>query len=150
MIIEGTELVNCVKDFLHEETQLHDDNFHLTLSTVYEARGRGSIDFGGSEREDAPAQKLSPTKRSPGDDYGWWGLGLGEYLIEYNEELSIPSGYFGLIEPLSRLTANGTTHSTMVVTGDSGIQTLLQVGENGLEIKENSRISRLFVLEQGK
>lgn len=125
---------------IHGETQGDAEGFDLTVARVFRPTGRGEIDFGGGERSDAAVEELEPELRDPGDDYGWWELEPGTYLVEYNE--GIRDG-FGVVSPLKRLTRNLATHPTFPATELDRVP--LRVAGDGISIKENARISRLTV-----
>lgn len=142
-ILSGEETTNHLKNIIHPETQIRDSGMDLTVGKIYEVKGKGKIDFGGDEREDEEIEEIEPILRDPDDDYGWWELKPGTYLLEYNED--IDSSMLGLLQPLTRLTRNAATHPSRLVL-ELGL-TPLHVGSNGISIKENSRISRIFFID---
>lgn len=142
-ILEGEKTKDHLKDIVHADTQVSEQGIDLTVSQIYRVEEKGEIDFGGSERKDAEITEIEPELRNSDDDYGWWELTPGTYLMEYNEEISTDE--LTCIQPLSRLTRNSTTHSTLIVSELGLIP--LQVGGQGISIKENSRVSRLFIIK---
>lgn len=127
-----------IDGIVHEPTQVHGDRVDLTVDTVAALDGRGRIDFGGDEHAPARATLLDPTRRDSDDDYGWWELPAGTYLLEYNEALR--EGPF-MLQPHPRLLVLGATHPTMWVSELSRVP--LQVPDEGAAIKENARVSTL-------
>lgn len=143
-ILSGKETADFLENIVYLDTQLAENGIDLTIDKIYKIEGRGEIDFGGDEREDATISKIEPSPRNPDDDYGWWELEPGTYMIEYNESLSEEK--ICIIQPLERLTRNSTTHPTKLKTELNKIP--LHVGGEGISIKENSRASRIMVLEK--
>ena len=128
---------------VHRETQEPDGEgeagFDLTVAEVYEVADAGRVDFGGGEIEDAELSRVSTEKRSPEDDYGWWNLDAGTYVVEYNE--SVEADRVVEVMPRSEVLRRGAYHPTVHV---SELRPLpLTVGGDGLCLKENARISVL-------
>lgn len=146
--IKGKTLVEYLTDIVYEDVQVKELSIHLTVKSIYKYKNRGELDFGGSEYSDAKIIELPIKKRRASDDYGWWSLEEGEYYLEYNEGITGKPGNKSLflVESLRRLTRNGSSHPVFTVDVKGGLSTVLRVGENGINIKENSRISRLMVL----
>ena len=82
------DLLTAVDGLLHEETQVHDGGIDLTVSEVSVVDRAGRVDFGGGELEPARTRRHETQKRHPEDDYEWWHLEEGQYLIAYNESLT--------------------------------------------------------------
>lgn len=136
-----------VTGVLHRETQEFDFGTDLTVAEVHRLTGPGSLDFGGGEFRPAPVEILEPVKRDPDDEYGWWPLEAGAYRIRYNEGVDLDEDELGLVHPHPRLMEAGGHHASFIVSGkQEAITTLLWVGATGLDIKENSRVSRLLIL----
>jgi len=147
---QGSDVIDFLKDIIYKDKQVLEDGAHITVKKIFNFRERGNIDFGGGEYKECEIAEINPEEHSVDDKYGWWRLEEGEYLIEYNEKLedSIPEGDIIIIQPAKRLIMNGAYHPTLIV-GESGcIRTILYVGENGLNIKENARISKLLILTE--
>lgn len=133
---------------VHLDTQRASTGIDLTVRTVYRTTGHGQLDFGGGEFEPAPREPLVPVLDDPDDDYAWWTLEEGGYVIEYNESLSLESGQSARIHPLERTLRAGAHHGTVVLDNDRDpLETLLVVSHMGCRIKENARLSRLVVFE---
>lgn len=140
-ILSGKETADFLDNIVYLDTQLSEFGIDLTVDNIYKIEGSGEIDFGGDERKDADISEMEPSLRDSDDDYGWWELEPGTYLIEHNEDLSEEK--VCIIQPLQRITRNSTTHPTKLTTELGKIP--LHVGGKGIEIKENSRVSRIII-----
>lgn len=146
-LTSGKKLVKLVEGIISDEKQVNDLSVDLTVKEVYELHTPGVMDFGGGEYVESGKHKLEPVKAMPDDDFGWWHLHPGVYLVTLNETIDSIKG-LGLMSPHPRLLKCGATHSTLVVHEWKSEYILpLSVGENGMEMKENSRISKLLVLK---
>jgi len=133
-----------VDGLLHEPTQTGGRGLDLTAAEVYEVTEPGRVDFGGGELEPAGVEPHPTRKRSEDDDYAWWDLDAGGYLLEYNESLT--AGDLALtIQARDELRARGASHPTLRVT-DLG-RVPLSVGGAGLLLKENARVSTVVGAE---
>lgn len=145
-LITGDEIGKLLEEVIYEKTQKNENSFYLTVKKIYSLTGRGELDFGGSELKKSGVSEIVPKKKTADDDYGWWFLGEGNYLLEYNERIvEDVDDFYALIQPAERLTECGAYHPTLLISKGEEIKTILCVGQNGLNIKENSRISRLFL-----
>ncbi len=130
-----------LEGMVHAETQVRPEGVDLTVAQVHAVRSPGALDFGGSELEAAGTHALSTKQRDPDDEHGWWELGKGHHLIEYNETLSVE--HRGLrLEPREALLEAGVSHPTVTVTEGLPLVPLIVPGP-GLRIKENARVSVL-------
>ena len=111
-VLAGTEVFKRIEGGIHAETQSEERSVSLTVSAVHRAEGTGALDFGGSEMKPCPTNALPSSKRSPGDEFGWWDLDPGFYFVRFNEQLNSSGVLFGLISPLPRLLACGAYHPT--------------------------------------
>jgi len=147
-ILDAEDLLDCVDGIVHFDTQRAPDGLDLTVEAVFEVTGPGKLDFGGSEFEPADRAKIEPELASPDDDYGWWELDAGTYVIHYNEGVDLGADQLGRVHPLPRLQQAGGTHPAFVVHGTrDSLAALLTVGAGGCGLKENCRVSRLMVTE---
>ncbi|SIR87430.1 dCTP deaminase/dUTPase family protein [Natronorubrum thiooxidans] len=140
-------LADAVDNLVYEPTQIHDHGIDLTVSAVYEVAAPGRLDFGGDELEDADLEPVATDLHNPDDEFGWWHLEGGQYVIQHNEFLT------GLDEPLqlqprNELLARGGSHPSMQVRDHLPLLPL-SVADGGLEIKENARVSTLCSLGTG-
>ena len=149
-ILDAEATSGLLHGLVHLDTQRAAVGLDLTVDRVARLVGPGALDFGGSEFEAAEREPLEPVPASPDDDYGWWELEAGTYLVGYNEAPDLHGGRVGLVQALPRLQRAGAFHPAFVVDGaENPVETLLRVGEAGCRLKENCRISRLLVLEAG-
>jgi hypothetical protein len=124
---------------VHADTQRGSHGFDLTASKIHRIEDAGRIDFGGGELAPPEIQAVHTTKRSEDDDYGWWNLDEGTYLLTYNEALTLDD--LLLLQPRAELAEQGVTHPTLAVNELPQIP--ISVGEAGARIKENARVSTL-------
>lgn len=134
--------LDVLDGLVHEPSQTGGPGVDLTLASVHRATTPGEIDFGGGEYATPETTVLEPDRRDEGDDYGWWELDGGTYLVEYNETLGGSDGYFR-VQPHPRLVALGGVHPTLEVSELGRVP--LSVPDYGLALKENARISTLLV-----
>ncbi len=146
---KGTDILEFISNIIYEKKQVEDYGVYLTIGKVFRFTGKADIDFGDSEYKKSEIQKIEPVKRKAEDKYGWWELTGGEYLIEFNEELQevLPDAKLVILQPSERITLNGAFHATKVIEKKGKIRLTLYVGKNGINIKENARISKLIVLD---
>ena len=141
-MVEYTQFLDGI---VHEPTQTEGRGFDLTVSDVYEITGPGRVDFGGGELEPAETTPHDSEKRDPEDDYEWWYLDAGQYLVEYNESLTESDMAFTL-QTRTELLERGASHPTVSVTALPRMP--LSVGGAGLSLKENARVSTLVTAER--
>lgn len=151
-VLDGDETATQLDGLVHLDTQRADYGIDLTAGAVYRLTGGGQLDFGGSEFEPAPRETLTPELANSDDDYGWWTLEAGTYIIRYNETPALDPNHWAQVVPHPRLLQAGLHHPTFVVANapDAGpLETPLFVGPSGGRLKENGRISRLIVFNTG-
>lgn len=154
-VLDAEATAGLVDGLIHGDTQRAEAGLDLTVARIARVTGPGALDFGGSEHTAADRSLIEPELATPDDDYGWWELPAGSYLVGYNEAPAPEAGLLdgdrvGLVLALPRLQRAGAGHPTFVVDGGEGpMETLLTVGRGGCRLKENCRISRLLVLESG-
>lgn len=129
-----------VDGIVHEPTQTEGRGLDLTLDIVSVVHQAGAVDFGGGELADAETTFVEPAKRDPDDDYGWWELDAGTYLLSHNETLDAAETDFRL-EPHREVVARGASHPTVHVSALPPVP--LTVGGAGIDLKENARVSTL-------
>ncbi|NGP87974.1 dCTP deaminase [Fodinibius halophilus] len=141
------ELTDHLESIIHEETQLHDYHFDLTVTQIHRFTMAGALDFGGSEFKSAETEVVELQKNS-GDDYGWWHLSEGTYQATMNETLADIEDATAIVVPHSHLHQAGVTSSTSIIPNpdDEPITMNLQVPSVGCNIKENARIASLYLL----
>ena len=139
-----TDLTAFVDGIVHEPTQTEGAGFDLTVANVSEVIAPGRVDFGGGELEPAETAPHDSEKRDPDDDYEWWHLEAGQYLVEYNERIARDDLTFTL-QTRAELLARGAFHPTLHVTDLPRVP--LSVGGAGIRLKENARVSTLVGVE---
>ncbi|SEH11146.1 hypothetical protein SAMN04487967_0217 [Natronorubrum sediminis] len=136
-----TTLSDAVDNLVYEPTQVHDHGIDLTVGALYEVAEPGSIDFGGDELEDAGLEPVSTELRQPDDEYGWWNLESGQYVLQHNEFLTDVEEPLYL-QPRNELLARGGSHPSVWVASHLPLLPL-SVADGGLRLKENARVSTL-------
>lgn len=145
-MLSSDALAQQIDGLIHFDTQQAPDGLDLTVDSVYRTTGHGQLDFGGSEFNAAPREVLTPVLDDPEDDYAWWTLEQGAYVVRYNESLTLEEGQRAHIFPLERTLLAGAHHGTFVLDDDRRpLETLLVVSHLGCRLKENCRLSRLTV-----
>ncbi len=145
-MMANKNLEEMVGERIYDDVQVHEDRIDLTVSEIFSIEGGGELDFGGSEYVPSELKKLETIKKHEDDDYGWWELEKGTYLMELNEKIS---GGRALLQPMDRLLKTGCFTPTKVVDGreNNNILCLIHVNQHGVNIKENSRIVSLYELD---
>jgi deoxycytidine triphosphate deaminase len=133
------DLVDRVDGLLHEDTQVHDAGIDLTVTEIYAVTDPGRVDFGGGELEPAEVTPHDRVWRNEDDEYQWWHLEGGTYLLEYNESLATDD--LLVLQPRDAILERGASHPTLHVRALGRVP--LTVPDAGLKIKENARVSTL-------
>ena len=134
-------LADAVDNLVYEPVQVHDHGIDLTVSAIYEVASPGRLDFGGDELEDADLEPVATEQRNPDDEYGWWNLEGGQYVLQHNEFLTdLEKPVY--LQPRNELLARGGSHPSMLVASHLPLIPL-SVTEGGLRVKENARVSTL-------
>ncbi len=145
-MLSSDDVADHLDGLVHLDTQRAPDGVDLTVDAVFRTMGHGQLDFGGSEFESAPREKLSPVLDDPDDDYAWWTLEEGAYVIRYNESLALGEGRRATVAPLQRTLHAGAYHPAFTLHGSHDpLETLLLVSRMGCRLKENCRVSRLTI-----
>lgn len=134
-----SDLAEYVTDIVHEPSQRTDAGFDLTVAEVYEIVGPGRVDFGGGELEPAETAPHKSATRNPDDDYEWWTLSAGRYLLAYNESLTGEATV--TLQPRTELLERGVTHPALHVSSLPRVP--VSVGGAGVKLKENARVSTI-------
>jgi deoxycytidine triphosphate deaminase len=145
-MLAADALAQQLDGLVHLDTQRASDGLDLTVDRVYRTAGHGQLDFGDGEFEAAPREQITPVLDDPEDDYGWWTLEAGAYVIRYNESLTLTEEQRARVYPLERTLHAGAHHGTFVLDeGRDPLETLFVVTRMGCRLKENCRVSRLVV-----
>jgi len=141
-----TDLASFVDGIVHEPTQTEGRGIDLTVTEIYEIADPGRVDFGGGELEPADLDPHDREYRHEDDDYEWWHLDAGQYLLEYNESLSVPADTVATVQTRDAVRERGAFHSTLHVEELGHVP--LAVGGAGLKLKENARVSTVVGVER--
>ncbi len=135
-------LLDALDGIVHEPTQTDGPGVDLTLADVFEVADPGRVDFGGGELDPAEMTRVPTEKRDPADDYGWWNLDAGTYLIDYNESLDLDDDRTLTVQTRDEVRVRGAYHPTLQVSEIRRVP--FTVGGAGIRLKENARISTLL------
>ena len=141
-------LKEIVADYIHEGKQYSEsrDMFYLTVKRIGKIAEGGSLDFGGSEYSEAEVEWIETVKKSPDDSYGWWNLSEGYYWVEYNEKINLPEDSNIFFQPWEKALKAGLSHPSGIISEPREVlATIIFVGKGGIGIKENARISELYL-----
>ncbi len=141
-----TDLTAFVDGIVHEPTQTGSRGLDLTVTEVYEIAEAGRVDFGGGELEPADLTPHDRQYRDADDDYQWWHLDAGQYLIEYNESLAVPGDTVAVVQTRDTVRTRGAVHPTLRVRELDRVP--LSVGGAGIRLKENARVSTVVGLDR--
>lgn len=145
----ANELIESVKNIIHQDTQLQEYRLDLTVSEIHEYDTSGSLDFGGSEFEPASTKKLDPVKKDSDDSYGWWNLAGGTYLAICNEIIDPEYDSSVIITPHPHAIEAGLMINAIVAGNDqsnSALRIPIQVPGVGCKIKENARFASAYII----
>lgn len=138
------DLTSDLEGIVHEPTQTEGPGLDLTLADVYEIEDPGRVDFGGGELEAAGRTSVSTTVRNPDDDYEWYYLPAGQYLLAFNERFAEPGGDAYWLQTRAVLREAGAFHPSLRVRELNPVP--FSVGGAGIRLKENARVSTLYPL----
>jgi deoxycytidine triphosphate deaminase len=133
----GNDIAKRIDGIVHEPTQRTETGIDLTVAEVYEIDSPGRVDFGGGELEPAGRSPHERTWRNPDDEYQWWHLDGGGYLLEYNESLEDDEPV--VVQTRDEVRRRGAFHPTVRVSSLDVMP--LHVASAGIKLKENARIS---------
>lgn len=139
-----------VKNYIHQGKQFPKDRavVFLTVHHIGELTGTGRLDFGGSEYAEAETPWKDPVKMKKDDQYGWWHLTPGSYLVEFNETVQVPAGSRFYLQSWEKAGRNAAVIPFSVIDSPRApLFSILHVGGEGIDIKENARLAELGVLD---
>ncbi|MFH1338901.1 MAG: deoxyuridine 5'-triphosphate nucleotidohydrolase [Candidatus Omnitrophota bacterium] len=142
-----------ITDYPNLDTQLTPNGFDLTVGSIFEFAGSGSLDFSNKERAVPPTKEIMPEKKNPKGKSGWWSLKRGTYKIRANEILNLSRDLAAIAFPRSSLMRMGAFTQTAVWdAGFRGKSEFILVVENrrGLRIKQNARIVQIIFMKINK
>lgn len=136
-----TDVSDRIEGILHEPTQVHENDGRVTVdlsvSEVYRVAEPGRVDFGGGELAAADRRPVETALRNPDDDYEWWHLDAGQYVVAFNESLA--GNEEVRLQTRDAVRARGAFHPTLHVSSLDPVP--FAVGGAGLLLKENARVS---------
>ncbi len=139
-----TRLADRFENLVHEPTQVRNGVVDLTVADVFVVDEPGRVDFGGDELADPALERHGTVKRNPDDDYEWWHLSGGQYLLAYNERLTGDAPVRA--QTRRELRRDGAFHPTLVTADLDRMP--LSVPTGGVRIKENARVSTVYPLDE--
>ncbi len=145
----SNKLIEIIDNITHQETQLGEYRFDLTVSEIYEYSSAGSLDFGGGEFEPASTNKLNPVKKDEDDSYGWWNLAGGTYHAVCNESISVTDDDSVLVAPHPHAMEAGLVISTFIAEAgeaNTGLRIPIHIPGTGCKIKENARFASAYII----
>jgi|AntDeeMetagen285_2_1112576.scaffolds.fasta_scaffold06673_1 hypothetical protein len=137
--MSGGDLTEYVEGIVHEDTQVGDHGLDLTVAEIQVVEEPGHVDFGGGELETATTTPHEAEQRNP-DDYGWWNLDAGQYLVLFNESVYADEPL--VCQTREELRDSGASHPTLFVQALERVP--LSVPTGGIRLKENARVSTLL------
>lgn len=133
-----SQLADRIEGIVHEPTQVREDGrVDLTVANVHRIASPGRVDFGGGELDTAETEPIETALRNADDDYEWWHLGPGQYVIEHNERLSDETAV--RLQTRTAVLERGAFHPTVTVSSFPSLP--FSIGCAGLLLKENARIT---------
>jgi len=149
-LLTGKQAASRIQGILSAKYQVHGYWVDLTIRGVSGVDPVGRLDFGGGEYMPAGQLTIAPKRLRPEDNYQWWELERGCYIIEFNETLELADNEIALLEPDPRTLRTGATHVPVFLRGRvAPMDTLFDVQAQHLTMKQNARVSRLRVFQLG-
>jgi len=149
-LLTGKQAASRIQGMLSAKYQVHGYWVDLTIRGLSGVDPVGRLDFGGGEYAPAGQVTIAPKRLRPEDNYQWWELDRGCYIIEFNETLELADNEIALLEPDPRTLRTGATHVPVFLRGRvSPMDTLFDVQAQHLTVKQNARVSRLRVFRLG-
>ncbi|HLW97833.1 MAG TPA: hypothetical protein VKR82_04250 [Candidatus Acidoferrales bacterium] len=149
-LLTGKQAASRIQGMLSAKYQVHGYWVDLTIRGLSGVDPVGRLDFGGGEYAPAGQVTIAPKRLRPEDNYQWWELDRGCYIIEFNETLELADNEIALLEPDPRTLRTGATHVPVFLRGRvSPLDTLFDVQAQHLTVKQNARVSRLRVFRLG-
>lgn len=148
--LTGNQAVARVRGILNPKYQVHAYWVDLTVRSISGVLPVGKLDYGGGEYTPAGRVTLTAKRLRSEDNYLWWELKRGCYVIEFNETLALAENEFALLEPDPRTLRTGAWHVPVYLRGQvAPMDMLFDVQALRLLVKENARVSRLRVFRIG-
>jgi dUTP pyrophosphatase len=143
-LIAGTP--SLLTDYLNLGEQVQPNGIDLTLREIFSLEGPGVIPVDNANRQ------LSKIEPLPFNDANHVHLGPGNYLIIYNEVVTLPKDVMALGRTRSSLLRCGAAiHTAVWDAGYSGRSQSLMVvyNKDGIVIEKNARLMQLVFFHLG-
>ncbi|MFB6281318.1 MAG: dCTP deaminase [Haloferacaceae archaeon] len=140
--MSATALADRIEGLVHADTQVGESGVDLTAAGIARVAEAGRIDFGGGELAPADLAPVGTAPRNPDDEYGWWNLDAGGYVVTVNERLTGEQPV--RVEPRRELTARGGSMPSVTTTTLDPLPLVVPAAAGGgpaLRVKENARIA---------
>lgn len=135
------DMTRVVGGIVHEPTQTAGEGVDLTVGGVYEVARPARVDFSGGELDPPRRKPVETAPRNLRDEYEWYTLGAGQYLVEFNERLDPVGDEAYWLQTRDVVRASGAFHPSLRVRSLGPIP--FSVAGAGIRLKENARISTL-------
>lgn len=146
-LLSSDQILRQIKNIIHKDTQLHENSIDLTVDSIHQFTGAGSLDFGGSELKPAKTERIKAKKKSPDDDYGWWNLKAGTYKAEFNEAITLNVNTRALITLHEHARQAGILANMQLIQKSGRLSVVFEVLNIGCNIKENARMATLHLIQ---
>ncbi len=159
-LVKGKSLLDKIENIISTSHQVREDHLYLTVKDLYTLENPGKVDFGGSEYkagkivavmpEQSPKKEKKKKEETKKTNYPWWKCSAGQYLVEINEKINPCAGMFAFFTPAPMLLRNNAFHPQVFYplteeSLDNYRYIPLTVGEPGLNLKKNARITCLYI-----
>jgi dUTP pyrophosphatase len=124
--------------------QIQPNGVDFSVYKIAKFKEQGKIDFNGAH------VKIPKLIDIPFDATGWADIVKGNYLITFNEHVSIPADIMAVGRPRSSMLRMGATVETAVWdAGFQGVSRSLLVVYNdlGIRIKKNARVMQVVFIK---
>jgi dUTP pyrophosphatase len=141
-ILEFITQRKLVTGLIDPKTQVSPNGVELTLHKVYRFKEAGVIDFSNEQRRIPEYEEILPRD-------GRYALTPGNYLVTYNEIVSIPEDVIAIGRPRSSLLRSGVTVESAV--WDAGYEgrsrgLLIVYNPRGFVVMQNARLLHLLFI----
>jgi len=143
----GSEVKPFINDGDIMDEAVQKNGIDLTIDKIIQLMGCPSFSHNKDYEERCVHMEIEPQSITGLDSPGW-NLGPGEYVIQWNEKIKIPTLAIGLLLPRSSMLRNGITINGAV--WDRGYegkgQSLMIVGSNGVLIERFYRAAQMIFI----
>ena len=129
---------------VRQDLQVRDGGVYLTAAEVEVVHKHGRVDFSGNECKQCTGHAVMATEHNPGDQFAWWRLQGGAYIVRFNETLKEGAPPVLLVSTPQLLACGCSLAATIAAPGP--LQSVLTVHERSVNVKQNARIALLRAL----